>query len=65
MPTSTTTVERALSELQRLVRRPPPAEPGRTVMQRRVPDGLASPEASNIALVREEKAALDIARQLL
>lgn len=59
------TVERALGELQRLVRRPPKVTPPRMVMSGRVPVDLQSSDCRMIGLCDEERGALERLRSLL
>jgi hypothetical protein len=58
-------VEHALTELCRLIRRPPPAEPPRTVVSGQVPEDLQSEGFRSIALFPDEARKLEDVRALL
>jgi hypothetical protein len=59
------TVEKALAELQRLIRRPPPKDPPRTVMTWNVPEDLQREDLRSIGLFPDERRALERVRALI
>jgi hypothetical protein len=65
MTRSQPAVEKALEELQRLVRQPAPAEPVGGFTSGQVPEELATPEATWLYLPPDESEALEVLRWLL
>jgi hypothetical protein len=58
-------VERALTKLQALIRRPSSDDPGEVVLSGEVPEDLQSEDIKSIGLLADERAALEHVRSLL
>lgn len=60
-----TTAERALEDLQRLVRRKPPADPPQPAMSGQLPEDLQTDEPRMLGLFPDERRALEALRKIL